>query len=42
MEVGCCAWEGAAKRGDGDFVLFKDTNPDAHWYLPRRRSADAE
>ncbi|KAL5356634.1 hypothetical protein BJX96DRAFT_171793 [Aspergillus floccosus] len=28
MEVGCCAYEGAAARGDGGFVLLKDTNPD--------------
>lgn len=28
MEVGCCAYEGAAERGDGGFVLLKGTNPD--------------
>lgn len=28
MEVGCCAYEGAAARGDGGFVLLKSTNPD--------------
>ncbi|KAB2569517.1 hypothetical protein DBV05_g11807 [Lasiodiplodia theobromae] len=28
MEVGCCAYEGAAARGDGGFVLLKGTNPD--------------
>ncbi|KNG49873.1 hypothetical protein DDE82_001581 [Stemphylium lycopersici] len=28
MELGCCAYEGAAKRGDGGFVLLKGTNPD--------------
>ncbi|KAL4914386.1 hypothetical protein BDW62DRAFT_220190 [Aspergillus aurantiobrunneus] len=28
MEVGCCAYEGAADRGDGGFVLLKGTNPD--------------
>ena len=28
LEVGCCAYEGAAERGDGGFVLLKGTNPD--------------
>lgn len=28
MEVGCCAYEGAAERGDGGFMLLKGTNPD--------------
>lgn len=28
MELGCCAYEGAAERGDGGFVLLKGTNPD--------------
>ncbi|KAJ6188327.1 hypothetical protein N7519_003235 [Penicillium mononematosum] len=28
MEVGCCAYEGAADRGDGGFMLLKSTNPD--------------
>ncbi|PVH89809.1 hypothetical protein DL98DRAFT_5318 [Cadophora sp. DSE1049] len=28
MEFGCCAYEGAAKRGDGGFMLLKGTNPD--------------
>ncbi|RDW92921.1 uncharacterized protein DSM5745_00243 [Aspergillus mulundensis] len=28
MEVGCCAYEGAAERGDGGFALLKGTNPD--------------
>lgn len=28
MEVGCCAYEGAAGRGDGGFMLLKSTNPD--------------
>ncbi|OJZ80162.1 hypothetical protein ASPFODRAFT_53912 [Aspergillus luchuensis CBS 106.47] len=28
LEVGCCADEGAAERGDGGFVLLKGTNPD--------------
>jgi hypothetical protein len=28
MEVGCCAYEGAAARGDGGFILLKGTNPD--------------
>ncbi|UKZ79010.1 hypothetical protein TrVFT333_006761 [Trichoderma virens FT-333] len=28
LEVGCCAYEGAAVRGDGGFVLLKGTNPD--------------
>ena len=28
MEIGCCAYEGAADRGDGGFVLLKGTNPD--------------
>ncbi|OJJ97780.1 hypothetical protein ASPACDRAFT_1890317 [Aspergillus aculeatus ATCC 16872] len=28
MEVGCCAYEGAAVRGDGGFVLLKGRNPD--------------
>ncbi|KAK1145675.1 hypothetical protein N8T08_003911 [Aspergillus melleus] len=28
MEVGCCAYEGAAKRGDAGFILLKSTNPD--------------
>ncbi|PLB51396.1 hypothetical protein P170DRAFT_453152 [Aspergillus steynii IBT 23096] len=28
MEVGCCAYEGAAGRGDGGFMLLKGTNPD--------------
>lgn len=29
MEVGCCAYEGAAERGDGGFILLKGTNPDS-------------
>ncbi|KAL2793706.1 hypothetical protein BJX66DRAFT_351640 [Aspergillus keveii] len=28
LEVGCCAYEGAAARGDGGFVLLQGTNPD--------------
>lgn len=28
MEVGCCAYEGAAVRGDGGFILLKGMNPD--------------
>ncbi|KAL2813372.1 hypothetical protein BJX63DRAFT_443042 [Aspergillus granulosus] len=28
LEVGCCAYEGAAARGDGGFILLKGTNPD--------------
>ena len=28
MEFGCCAYEGAAARGDGGFVLLEGTNPD--------------
>ncbi|RAH73948.1 uncharacterized protein BO66DRAFT_426031 [Aspergillus aculeatinus CBS 121060] len=28
MEVGCCAYEGAAVRGDGGFALLKGRNPD--------------
>ncbi|ODM22836.1 hypothetical protein SI65_00425 [Aspergillus cristatus] len=28
MEVGCCAYEGAAERGDAGFILLKGTNPD--------------
>ncbi|KAL4798778.1 hypothetical protein BDV19DRAFT_402136 [Aspergillus venezuelensis] len=28
LEVGCCAYEGAAERGDGGFVLLKGTKPD--------------
>lgn len=28
LEVGCCAYEGAAERGDGGFALLKGTNPD--------------
>ncbi|PYI18066.1 hypothetical protein BO99DRAFT_336222 [Aspergillus violaceofuscus CBS 115571] len=28
MEVGCCAYEGAAARGDGGFALLKGRNPD--------------
>ena len=28
LEVGCCAYEGAAERGDGGFVLLKGTTPD--------------
>ncbi|OJJ07900.1 hypothetical protein ASPVEDRAFT_89133 [Aspergillus versicolor CBS 583.65] len=28
LEVGCCAYEGAASRGDGGFILLKGTNPD--------------
>ncbi|KUM61044.1 hypothetical protein ACN42_g6071 [Penicillium freii] len=28
MGVGCCAYEGAADRGDGGFMLLKSTNPD--------------
>ncbi|RAL09257.1 uncharacterized protein BO97DRAFT_427527 [Aspergillus homomorphus CBS 101889] len=28
LEVGCCAYEGAAERGDGGFVLLRGTNPD--------------
>jgi hypothetical protein len=28
MEVGCCAYVGAAERGDGGFALLKSTNPD--------------
>ena len=28
LEVGCCAYEGAAERGDGGFVLLKGTDPD--------------
>ncbi|KAL4926793.1 uncharacterized protein BDV17DRAFT_299389 [Aspergillus undulatus] len=28
MEIGCCAYEGAAERGDGGFILLKGTNPD--------------
>ncbi|RMJ28454.1 hypothetical protein PHISP_00669 [Aspergillus sp. HF37] len=28
MELGCCAYEGAADRGDGGFILLKGTNPD--------------
>lgn len=28
LEVGCCAYEGAAERGDGGFILLKGTNPD--------------
>ncbi|KAL4963266.1 uncharacterized protein BDV14DRAFT_202094 [Aspergillus stella-maris] len=28
LEVGCCAYEGAAARGDGGFVLLKGTNAD--------------
>lgn len=28
MEVGCCAYKGAAQRGDGGFVLLQGTNPD--------------
>ncbi|KAH8430587.1 uncharacterized protein LDX57_008251 [Aspergillus melleus] len=28
MEVGCCAYEGAAKRGDAGFILLKSTNAD--------------
>ena len=28
LEVGCCAYEGAAERGDGGFVLLKSTAPD--------------
>ena len=28
LEVGCCAYEGAAERGDGGFVLLKGTHPD--------------
>ncbi|KAF4269495.1 hypothetical protein CNMCM8812_001499 [Aspergillus fumigatus] len=27
-KVGCCAYEGAAERGDGGFALLKGTNPD--------------
>jgi len=30
MEVGCCAYEGAAERGDGGFMLLKSTNPDGN------------
>ncbi|KAL4935034.1 hypothetical protein BDV06DRAFT_234774 [Aspergillus oleicola] len=29
MELGCCAYEGAAERGDGGFILLKGTNPDS-------------
>jgi hypothetical protein len=28
LEVGCCAYEGAAARGDGGFILLKGTDPD--------------
>ncbi|KAL4947800.1 hypothetical protein BDW69DRAFT_204003 [Aspergillus filifer] len=28
LEVGCCAYKGAAQRGDGGFALLKGTNPD--------------
>ncbi|KAL3456642.1 hypothetical protein BJX64DRAFT_296537 [Aspergillus heterothallicus] len=28
LEVGCCAYEGAAERGDGGFTVLKGTNPD--------------
>ncbi|KAJ5326540.1 hypothetical protein MYU51_009921 [Penicillium brevicompactum] len=28
LELGCCAYEGAAERGDGGFVLLKGTAPD--------------
>ncbi|RJE19662.1 hypothetical protein PHISCL_08000 [Aspergillus sclerotialis] len=28
LEVGCCAYEGAAARGDGGFILLQGTNPD--------------
>lgn len=28
MEVGCCAYEGAAKLGAGGFMLMQGTNPD--------------
>ncbi|KAI9370015.1 hypothetical protein BJX61DRAFT_516969 [Aspergillus egyptiacus] len=28
MEVGCCTYEGAAKYGDGGFMILKGTNPD--------------
>jgi len=28
IEFGCCAYDGAAKRGDGGFALLKGTNPD--------------
>jgi len=28
MEVGCCAYEGAAERGDAGFTILKGTNPD--------------
>ncbi|MDH0730150.1 hypothetical protein N5F23_01480 [Pseudomonas sichuanensis] len=28
MEVGCCAYEGAAKYGAGGFMLLEGTNPD--------------
>jgi hypothetical protein len=28
MEVGCCAYEGAAARGDGGFALLQGANPD--------------
>ncbi|KAL2838555.1 hypothetical protein BJY01DRAFT_219932 [Aspergillus pseudoustus] len=28
LEVGCCAYEGAAERGDGGFIVLKGTNPD--------------
>lgn len=28
MEVGCCAYEGAAARGDGGFMIMQGVNPD--------------
>ncbi|KAE8395903.1 hypothetical protein BDV23DRAFT_193673 [Aspergillus alliaceus] len=28
LEFGCCAYEGAARRGDGGFILLKGTNQD--------------